>query len=320
LKVSVIIPNRNDTISLGVTVRTIVENLRDIDGEIIIVDNSDEQYYNLLKTPNISPIPLGYINDGILKIVRQDRPGMYAAAQKGAEVAAGEYLMKCDSHVIWGANVIKDCLSFMNNHHEAGVCSSPIGWMNLTDRLAKSNIAPNANGGIFGGWGEKSELPKKVSWNFGYRIVKKSLFHELNGYSFFADKHVSWGGGEFYLAIKSWLLGYPNWAIKANPVYHIGPHSKELEALTGIKFRVYGSSGNGRQGIGILAAFYALGGDNAREECMKSGDGLKKQYGIDIDRDWDEAKAIAHDDHEWIKTHQKISFQELLERKPWDEH
>ena len=318
MKASIIIPNRNDTVMLGVTVRTILENIRDIDAEIIIVDNSDDDIYAVLKKRNVSPIPLGYIDEGRMKLIRQDFPSMYAAAETGANIANGEYLFKCDSHVMWGANVVKDCIEFMDSHPNAGCCSSPINWINRRDDFACSEIGKSADGGVFGGW-KRSKLPKKISWGFGYRVIRKDWYNEINGFSFFANKRISWGGGEFYLSMKSWLMGKENWSIKTNPVYHIGPHAKELEKLTGYKFRVYVGSGNGKVGLGILAAFYALGGNEAKEECKKSAGGLKSQYGIDIDRDWPLAREFAKEDHEWILEHQKISFKELLEKEPWNE-
>jgi glycosyltransferase involved in cell wall biosynthesis len=327
LKVSLIIPNRNDTVMLGVSLRSSIEQLKSInnDAEIIVVDNSDEDIWKIIQKPNCTPCPRGidkggYMDIGLLKYLRQDFPSMYAAYDMGAKEAKGEYLMRCDSHVMWGHNVIKDCIDWMDDHPGVGFGFSPIGWWNLPEKFAKSYITKNDNGGIFGPWGKMKDvtLPMKIAWNFGFRIVRKDWYEKVGGFSFFADKQISWGGGEFYIAMKSWLLGRENWAMPAEPVYHIGPYSKEVEAL-GYRFRRYGSSGKGRQGLGILAAFYALGGDKAKEECKKSAEGLMSQYGIDIDRDWPEARRFAEEDHEWIKKHQIISFEELLEREPWNE-
>lgn len=325
MKVSLIIPNRNDTVILGVTIRSAIEQLKSIgnDGEIIVVDNSDEDIWRIIKKPNVSPCPLGYdkggyIREGLLKYVRQDFPSMYSAYETGAKQATGQYLMRSDSHVLFGHNVLKDCIEFMDKNPSVGFGFSPINWWNRTDIFAKSYIQENKHGGIFGPWGKRVDLPRKIAWNFGFRIVRKEWYDYVGGFGFFSKNRISWGGGEFYIAMKSWLLGRENWAMPANPVYHIGPYSKEVEAL-GYRFRRYGQSGTGRQGIGILAAFYALGGDDAKAEIMKSADGLRSQYGLDVDRDWPEAKTLIGDDRDWLLKRQVISFKELLERKPWND-
>lgn len=323
MKVSIIIPNRNDTVMLGVTIRSAIEALKaiDSDGEIIVVDNSDADIWNIIKKPNVSPCPLiGYQQDGILKYIRQPFPSMYTAFQTGAKEAKGKYLIRSDSHVYFGHNILKDCVDFMESMPDIGCGFSPIGWWNLHERIAKTHIRENDNGGIFGPWGRKAkkDLPAKIAWGFGPRIISKEWYDKIGGFGFFADRKVSWGGGEFYLSIKSLLFGRENWTFDASPMYHIGPYSKEVEGL-GYSFRKYGSSGVGNQGIGILSAFYALGGDSAIEEALKSKDGLKSQYGIDVKRDWGKAREFALKDREFILDNQVVSFDEILERKPWND-
>ena len=320
MKVSIVIPNRNDSVMLGVTIRTALECLKEIDndGEVIVVDNSDDDIYRVITTPNVSPIPLGCRRSGMLKIIRQDFPSMYSARQTGFENASGEYLMGSDSHTIWGRGLVKDCVEFMEKNPDAGIGFSPINWMNRPDGFAKTNIAPHENGGIFGNWGKSGILPsRKICWNFGFRITRKDWYFKIGGMSFFAKKRISWGGGEFYISLKSWLMGRANWSIKTSPLYHIGPFSSEVERL-GYRFRQYGASGNGKQGIGILAAFYALGGDKAKHEAAKSANGLYQQHGLVVDRDWPEARLLAEEDHQWILKNQAISFEELLHQRPWE--
>lgn len=66
MKLSITIPNRNDTVMLGITVRSALEGLKAIDGdgEIIIVDNSDQDIWKVIRTVNESPISLGYVEEG----------------------------------------------------------------------------------------------------------------------------------------------------------------------------------------------------------------------------------------------------------------
>lgn len=324
MKASIIIPNRNDTIMLSITVRSALEELKSIDndGEIIVVDNSDEDFWRVLKNPDKSPLSLRYVREGKVRLIRQSFPSLYSARQTAIEAAQGEYIINNDSHVLYGRNVVKDVVDFMDNDKEkkVGLGFSPIGWITGPEILARHDIQPNAKGSIFGPWGRRYYEPTKISWNFGFRIARRDwLLNECKGFGFFAKKQVSWGGGEFYIAMKSWLLGKENWAIPANPMYHIGPFSPEIERLDGHRYRLYGKSGNGKTAIGILAAFYALGGHEIKDYVRKNEVGLAQQYSLDIDRDWPEACRLAKEDRRWIKEHQVMSFQDLLEQQPWME-
>ena len=116
--------------------------------------------------------------------------------------------------------------------------------------------------------------------------------------------------------MKCNLLGYENWAIPTSPQYHIGPFSERVQRL-GNGYRLYGNSGKGKVGIGILAAFYALGGDDAKQECAKANEGLKDQYGITTETHWDEAKEFAHET--WLKNKDrfKITLGEFIKKQNW---
>lgn len=319
MKISVVIPNRNDTAMLAVTVRSILEELKGVGGEIVIVDNSDQDIWHILNTPNVSPLPLNYVKDGVVKLIRQDFPSIYSARQTAIENATGEYVYNVDSHMLIGKNQLVDIVAFMDDRPEkCGFGFAPIGWVGAPQYLARHDIRTDKTG-IFGSWGRQYFKPTKICWNFGSCICDRKWYLEQHGgLDFFSEGQVSWGGGEFYSAIKSCLLGYENWAIPCNPQYHIGPFSKQVQAL-GNKYRLYGNSGNGRQGIGILSAFYALGGDSAKTEAAKANDGMKMQYGITAESNWAEAKKIAEKAYSENMSRFKISFNEFIEKSDWEQ-
>jgi glycosyltransferase involved in cell wall biosynthesis len=304
---------------LSVTVRSVFENLKQIggDGEVIVIDNSDQDIYDVLKVGKISPLAL---SEKGFRLVRQDFPSMHSARQAGIEQATGKYVMMSDSHVLWGNGVIRDCVKFMDEHPECKQGFANVGWLDLPEHFSKNYFNLNSEGGIYGPWGGKPYAePRKISWFFGFRIARREWFlNECGGYGFFSRGNVSWGGGEFYAAIKCWLMGGECWSIPTSPCYHIGPFNKALAEVANYKFRVYGGSGSGKQGIGILAAFYALGGEGFGKEQAHINRKAFEQYGITL-KDWDEAKRIVGDDRQWIEDHQVCSFEDLLNRKPWDE-
>jgi glycosyltransferase involved in cell wall biosynthesis len=322
---SIVIPNRNDTVMLGITVRSALEELKSLgnDGEIVIVDNSDEDIWQILKTVNVSPIDLAYVEEGRVKLIRQPFPSLYSARQTAIEQASGKYVYNVDSHMLIGHNSLKDLVDFMESYEtykKVGMAFAPICWLNKHESWARHDI--RIDNGIFGIWGRQYKEPTKICWNFGSCIVNREWFLKVHGgYDFFAKQRLSWGGGEFYAALKTWLLGYENWAVPCSPQYHIGPWAPIIEKRTGIKYRVYGKTGTGRLGIGVFAAFYALGGDEMKEEALRAEkDGLGYVYlGLNVEEHWEEAKRIASEAYEDLQKRQVISYKQLMVKKPWQE-
>jgi hypothetical protein len=318
VKLSVVIPNRNDSVFLSVTIRSCLEELKSIDddGEIVIVDNSDQDVWKVLSTINESPFNLGYVESGKVKLVRQPYPGLYAARQHAIEAAEGEYVYNTDSHMIVGYNSFKALVDFMDSADATvGMGFAPIGWLGQHELYARHDLRTD-QGTVFGNWGRRYDIPTKICWNFGSSITRRKWFLETHGgYGFYAKKRVSWGGGEMYSAIKSWLLGFENWAVPCSPQYHIGPFSSSVERL-GYHYRLYGSSGETKIGIGVLAAFYALAGEDGIIEARKAQKGMS-QYNIDVERDWPTARALAHDDWLWLKERQKMTLSEFVSNEPW---
>ena len=317
---SVIIPNRNDTVMLGITVRSVLEELKaiDNDGEIVIVDNSDADLWAIIKTVNVSPINIGYLQEGKVRLVRQPFPSLYSARQTGIEQARGKYVYNMDSHTLVGRNQLLDLVNFMEAHPGIGFGFAPIGWVSQHETFARHDIRTDG-GSIFGSWGRQYKEATKICWNFGSRICNRDWFLNVHGgYDFFAKERLSWSGGEFYVPIKGWLLGFESWAVPCSPQYHIGPFSAEIQKRTGYKYRLYDSSGNGKVGSGIIAAFYALGGEEAKEELKKVPQ-IYKQYGLNLEDEWKIAKELAKEARENIARRQVISFSDFLKQRPWTE-
>lgn len=321
MKLSVVIPNRNDTVMLAITVRSALEALKGVEGggQVVVADNSDNDIWEILKTPNVSPLPLTCMNDNSLVLVRQSQPGLYAARELGIRESAGEYCLNVDSHTVIGHNTLADLVRFMDNDTErkVGFAFGPLGWVSQHESYARHDI--RINNGVYGNWGMQYKTPTKICWNFGWRICRRDWFlNQFGGYGFYATRHVSWGGGEMYAPIKAWLLGYENWAVPTDAFYHIGPFAKEIEARTPYRYRLYGNSGEGKLGIGVVAAFYALGGDEMKAEALKCQGAIQTNFQMNVNKVWAEAKSLAHDDWMWLKDRQTISYFDLMKQQPWD--
>jgi hypothetical protein len=305
---------------LSITVRSMLEELSVINGEseIIIVDNSDYDIYKLISTPKSSPLAHHYLRTGKIRLLRQDYPCFFSAAMKGFQEANGDYIFHTDSHMLIGHDTFKDLVKFAESKPQNGLFYAPIGWCGQHESIARHAMRMNTDN-IYAGWGDLFTEPTKITWNFGSWIANRNWFlNTIGGYGFFENKKLSWGGGQFYTAMKSWLLGYENWAVPTRPIYHIGPFSKELATIAKYAYRVYGDSGNTKVGIGILAAFYAIAGEDGKEFAYIAEPGMKKHHGIDVDQYWDEAKSLAFEDRQWIKERQVMTLREFWENKIWE--
>lgn len=322
MKLSVLIPNRNDSYMLSITVRSILEAFKDIkdDCEIIIVDNSDTDIWEVISTPNMSPLAYKYVREGKVKIIRQEEPSMFIARMTAAREATGEYLFDIDSHMLIGNRTFIDLINFMDNApEEVGLAYCPIGWCGQPESLARHEIRTD-RGMIYDAWGYKHENIKKICWNFGSCLKRRDWWLNVHkGYGFFAKRKLAWGGGEFYVSIKSWLLGYENWAIPTSPIYHIGPFNHYVERVSGYRYRMYVNDGAIRRGVGIVAAFYALAGpEDGYKFALTAEAGLKKHHNITVDECWDEASKLAQKDWEYIQANQKYTLREFWENRIWE--
>ena len=322
-KVSIIIANRNDVQMLAVTVRSCIEELQPItSGEIVIVDNSDESVYKALA----SALPVGYIRDRVMKIYRQDFPCLFTARQMAAEKASGEYIACLDSHMLVGHNTILDLTNFMDRHSKdktLGFVHAPINWSQQHESHSRHDRDLSIN--ELGDWNRAYDHERTITWKGMPWMCRRDWFlNSINGYGTLAKHKVSWGGGDMYLGTKPWLLGYKNWAVPTRPCIHIGPFPKTnikdrkvKEVLARDKYRLYGSSGNYPHSFGFLVSCYILGGIPMME---RNKDMLIEKFGPALGEQkwWDKAIELGQDEKDWLDANKVMSFEDFLERKPWD--
>jgi len=335
MKLSIIISNRNDVSMMAVTVRSCIEELRSIgfrNAEIIVVDNSDPDRYDLL----LSVLPAGYRKDKLLKIYRQDFPCIFTARETAAEKASGDYILCLDSHMLAGRNAIADLVKFMDRKKDdktLGFAHSPISWAHQHERHARHDR--DMSKCELGNWGSAYKYEQTITWKGMPWICRRDWFLDrekgLNAYGALAQHRISWGGGDMHIGIKPWLLGFKNWAVPTNPFIHIGPFPK-LDQIAGKpfatstaknfqvrdKYRIYSESGNYPHAFGFLVSCYILGG----EAMMKRNKGpIIQRFGqfIDVDKWWDKAIELGQDEYKWLREREVMTFQDMLKNRPWDE-
>ena len=312
MRVSVIISNRNDVEMLGVTVRSCIEELSAVPGggEVVIVDNSDDEIYEALP----SLLPAGYRKgkDPKIRYFRQDYPCLFSARQTAAEKAKGDYIFCVDSHCLIGHNTIVDLVHFMNRnkHKKIGFAHAPVNWLCQWEGASRHDMKE-----IYGTWGRLYSDERMISWKGMPWMCRRDWFlNTLKGYDSLAKHKIAWGGGDMYLGLKTWILGYENWAVPTRAAIHIGPLPSIARKFW--KYRRYSDSGEGLPGIGFMIALYAIGGDNL-VDTEKFKNFLNDRFSVDTEKYKDHAKKIAQEEREHIERNKVINFNDMWDNPPW---
>lgn len=332
-KVSVIISNRNDVGMLAVTVRSCIEEFRVVKGggEIVIADNSDAAVYANIN----SIIPTGYIKSNIVKIVRQDFPCLFSARELAAQHARAPYILCLDSHMLCGRDMIKDLVDFMDSRSgdpKLGFAHAPISWAHQHERVARHDRDMSQH--ELGAWGTKHDVAKPITWKGMPWICRRKWFLDrengLRGYGALAEHRLSWGGGDLHIGVKPWLLGYVNWAVPTNAGIHIGPFpkidtdpkdpntTKVAKTVNHMnRYRLYAESGYGPHTVGFLVSCYVLGGEKM---MLRNKAAIQQRFGryINLDEWWMRAMALGADERKWLDERKVMTFEKLLEVKPWE--
>ena len=319
MKVSIIISNRNDLVMLNITLNSAVEALRsiDFDGEIVLCDNSDEEFWKLMRVV----VPDGFTKKYNVRVIRQEQPCFTSARMKAAKEAKGEYLFCIDSHVLFGYNTLKDSISFMDSRQEdssLGFGHPPIRWAHQGPAAVKHSLRIADNGTPWGPWDGCYTEVTKMFWKFMPWICRRDWYlNTLKGYGAHSDHDVSWGGAEMLQQVKSLMLGYENWAIPTDPIAHIGPYTPEVIKTGHYKYRTYTANGNFPHGFGVLLAFYVLGGEEGYKHALMCEERIKARHHITIDQYWDKVKRVGEEEHLRVQKDKKYGYLELLETQPW---
>jgi len=321
-KLSIVISNRNDIVMLNVTLNDAIEAMKGLDceSEIILVDNSDKKFYELM------PIayPVGFIKKHHLKVFRLERPSFTAARMMAAEKASGEYIFCVDSHVLFGHNTLRDSIAFMDSmkhNPQMGFGHPPVRWAHQGDAAVKHTLQYSDLGTPWGQWGPSITRNQKIFWKFMPWIANREWYlNVLKGYGSHAKHFISWGGAEMLQQIKSWMLGYEQWGIMTDPIIHIGPYTPEVVKTGQYKYRTYSDSGTGPHGLGVLIAFYVLGGPvDGLKHAKLSEQRILNRHHIAVNDYWPTAMKYGKEEHEWLMANKKYGYLELLEKKPWND-
>lgn len=307
-KVSVILATRNELELLIMTVLSAVEAMHGVDGEIVVVDNSDEKFCECVKS-----LLSGQIKDGMVRYFRQEEPSSAATMERAAKEAEGEFIFYTDAHSLIGSQCIKKSLEFFDRHEGEPVafCYTPLLWAHMSSSAKKMSFRFHRNN--MGSWGKMTDHELKVTFKGMPHMIRKEVYHAIGGYGCLAEHHMAWGGLIPYLGWKPWLLGYENWAIPDSVTYHFGEYPKVCREDT--KYRRYNVSGKYQPGQSHAVAAYVIGGEKfLRQEYLPA---RMERYFASVDHALGIAKEVGGKEREWMLANQKYSVWELLENPPW---
>lgn len=322
MKLSIIISNRNDIVTLNITLNNAIESLKSLDceSEIVVCDNSDPKFKDLLGIA----CPVGFIKKHNVRIIHQTAPCFTSARMRAAEAAKGDYVFCVDSHVLFGNNTLRNSINFMDRHSSdslLGFGHPPIRWAHQGPAGIKHTLKISPKSLPNGGWECAYAKERKMFWKFMPWICRRDWYlNTLKGYGAHSDHMISWGGAELLQQVKSLMLGYENWSIISDPVIHIGPYTPAVIATGQYKYRTYAANGNKPHGFGILLAYVVIAGPEFGHELAKAGEEqFINRHKIKVDDYWDEAVRLGASEHEWLMKNKKYTYSELIERKPWND-
>lgn len=321
MKLSVIISNRNDIVMLNVTLNSCLEAFKTLDceAEIVICDNSDKKFYDLM---NVA-IPVGFMKKLNVRLIRQEQPCFTSARHAAAEAATGDYIFCVDSHVLFGQNTLRDSISFMDRHsndESLGFGHPPIRWAHQGPAAVKHTLKISELGLPNGGWDGCHTTERKMFWKFMPWICRRDWFlNTIKGYGTHAWNNLSWGGAEQLMQIKSLMMGYENWSIVTDPIIHIGPYTPDVIATGQYKYRTYGANGNKPHGFGLLVAYAVTGGPiDGRKHANLSEPQFFNRHKIHVKDYWPSALEMSLPEYNWLQERKRYDYLELLSKKPWE--
>jgi len=312
-KIAVIIANRNDLQMLLVTVLSAVEELTGLNGEIVVVDNSNSDQVECIKS-----LLAGQIKQGNVRLFFNTYISSAAAMERAALEADAEFLFYVDSHCIIGKDTIKYCLAFFDRHKGEPIafCYAPIQWAHNSPVARKVSFRFHRN--HMGSWGKMISKEQKVIFKGMPHMIRKDVYHAIGGYGCLASEKFGWGGLIPYLGWKPWLLGYENWGIPDGVAYHFGEYPAVCREK--VKYRLYGRHGRFQAGASHAVAAYVFGGEKFLNQEFEPAK---------MDRYFESKEAAlrfvkgipaVEKDKEWIQANQKHSIWELIENPPWGQN
>lgn len=316
--ISIIIPARSEFPQICFTVYSIIHALetdgfKPSDFEIIIVNNcSDDE-----KPPERRALggtidylrTMGIYSNRVLKTINYPLAGNHTCRNRGVEIARGEYIFISDAHMCYQPGFFKEFIRAVDE--SGGMVHAVLDWIGAyPPQKGGLGYTIKLGDDIRGTWNNYHlfDKDKKQVWDWWYVPslghcslgCKRKQFMDFKGYQ---EYHRCYGGGEFFVDMKWWMLGS---CVVVNPKmvsYH-------FRAGRGYSYN------NDDYKYNIFQIGYALGADEWVDRAYINW--LMKGRKEILDKKKGEAWVNAQQDREWLKKNGKYTFNELLVQRPWE--
>lgn len=316
---SVVIPARNEFPNIVHTIYSIwhcweAEGHDPKDIEIIVVDNaSDDDKYPQRGTGGTVSYLMGRgaFFGRALRIIYWPITGHFVARNLGAKEARGKYVFFSDAHMAYKPGFFTKCMQTVDEAD--GLVHGGIAWMGAYPPFGNDGnpygvgvqYSIKLGEEIKGTW--NSYLIDKDKWfyipSLGHCsvMVNRKQFLDFGGY---LKTHRTYGGGEFFLDMKWWMLGS---TVAVNP-QAIGYH---LASGRGYTYDHDDYIEN------VLGMSYVLGMDDWRERAYLNW--MRRGRKETLDKIMARNEVEYAGERAWMDKHRIKSFNDMLIRRPWDE-
>ena len=303
IKVSVVISTRDEGHNLTHTIHSLINDLETFlspdEFEIIVVWNTphSSEWWFLMER--------GLTYHRTLKHCFDPIAGNVTARNKGAYLASGDILFFCDAHM----SIKPGTMERMCNgvRESGGIVHVPVQWMGGYEPAQPSyQYSIKIGEKIWGTWGRRkiaSSLYAIPATGHCFFAVSRDQFLGAGGY---APPFRCYGGGELYLALKWWALGYGVYLEPNGLVYH-------LSAGRGYQYHQDDLVHN------MMLLGYALGCPALGERVYLTYVGKHKTPRLEYLHTI--ARAAGERDHrDWSTAPSYTPVYDVLTHRPWDRY
>lgn len=307
MKLSIVISTRSDPIGAAITFRAFREDVKDLDYEILVVENSDvPRDFQVL----LSYISKEYEEKGRAKIFHVDPPCIFTSREKAVDAASGDVILFLDSHMLPIYGCCRAFLDFFANHgDEVGFAYGPCGYHHKIESFSYHARCLETFNAII--YHEPDDTP--ITFRGVPLAFRKQHFNRIGRYGTFSKHALNWGGGDTHLGLKSLVLGYENWLVSKGGAIHIGPFPDDHYFVR--SYAVQHNSIEDRW-IGFLIAAYIAGGEKLLYE-RKAHVERRLHKKLINEELVDKARQLAKAEKRWVDERRIFQFEELRDQKVW---
>lgn len=292
-----------------VTFRSALEEFKaGVNGEVIICDNSDNKAF--MRSLRGKFRESEWLTDGVVKYTDQPYPCIFTAREKAIDLAEGKYIMIVDSHCLFGKDSLITMLDCAERNENGGFT---YGLMNFSRDHEHDSFCDRDISDFLGIRQYKYDY-KSEEYEIPFRgmpfLCRREFFDEIGRYGALSRYRLSWGGGDFYLGMKSLMFGYTNIMTTKASVIHLGPFKNSKY------FPVSFIRESGREypkRFGMLLTAYIVGGKpllRARIEQLST----RLEY-VELSKiEYDKILEIGDYERELISPKIKMSYDDILEK------